>query len=245
MPIRRRDCFGPVQEPTINLLALETSGRIGGIALARDGHLLAERTMTEGMRHGRQMLPLVAETVAEVGWSPGDIDVLALSIGPGSFTGLRISVTFARTLASQQPLSIVAVPTLEVIASNAPAAERTIGVVCYAQRDGVYWAAYRRLDDGTLERTMVEEVGPPAEAAERLPQDTWLIGDGLGRCAESFAGRRQADESLWTPRAAVVAMLGERLHLAGRHVAAELLEPLYVRRPAPVEVAERRRRGGR
>ncbi|NLX59259.1 MAG: tRNA (adenosine(37)-N6)-threonylcarbamoyltransferase complex dimerization subunit type 1 TsaB [Phycisphaerae bacterium] len=230
----------------VRLVALETSGRVGSIALTDDGCVAAERTLAEGMRHGREIVPLVAATVAAVGWSPRDVDVLALSIGPGSFTGLRIGVTIARTWASQQPsLAVVAVPTLEAIASNAPEAERLIGVVCYAQRDGVYWAAYRRDDDGALRRTAAESVGSPQEAAAGIPQDALLIGDGLGRCGEAFAGRRWAEAPLWTPRAAVVASLGLRLHRAGQHVAPELLEPLYVRRPAPVETAERRRQGGR
>jgi tRNA threonylcarbamoyladenosine biosynthesis protein TsaB len=228
----------------LRLVALETSGRVGGIALTADGRLVSERALGEGMRQGRDMVPLVAEAVAEAGWLPRDVDVLALSIGPGSFTGLRIGVTLARTWASQQPLGILAVPTLEVIASNVAAAEGLIGVVCYAQRDGVYWALFRRRDDGSLDRAAPESVGSPQEAAAEIPPDAILVGDGLDRCGEWFAGRRQADASLWTPRASVVADLGRRLHLAGRHTAADLLEPLYVRRPAPVEAAERRRQGG-
>jgi tRNA threonylcarbamoyladenosine biosynthesis protein TsaB len=230
----------------VRLVALETSGRIGSIALTEDGRVVAERALTEGMQHGRELMPLLSATVAAAGWSPRDVGVLALSIGPGSFTGLRIGVTIARTWASQQPsLAVVAVPTLEVIGSNAPACERSIGVVCYAQRDGVYWAAYRREDDGMLRRTVAEGVGSPQEAVAAIPPDALLVGDGLGRCGEAFAGRRWAEASLWTPRAAVVAALGLRLHRAGHHVAPELLEPLYVRRPAPVEIAERRRQGGR
>ena len=213
--------------------------------MAADGRLLTERTITEGMRHGRELLPNIAEATSQAGWAAQSIDLLALSIGPGSFTGLRISVMFARTLASQSPVRILAVPTLAVIAAGAPTDQRDIAVLTYAQRDGVYRARYCRNDDGALECTHGETVGPPEEAAGELPPQVYLIGDGLARAPQVFAGRPQADPSRWLPRAARVAELGWHLHLQGKHTPAETLEPLYVRRPAPEETAERRKHGGR
>ena len=197
------------------------------------------------MRHGRELLPNISQATAGAGWSPGQIDLVALSIGPGSFTGLRISVMFARALASQSPVRILAVPTLAAIAAGAPIDQRDIAVLTYAQRDGLYRARYRRNDDGALECTERETVGPPEEAAGDLAAEVYLIGDGLARAAEVFAGRPQADPSLWLPRAARVAELGWQLHLQGKYAPAETLEPLYVRRPAPEEVAQRLKRGGR
>lgn len=213
--------------------------------MAADGRLLTERTITEGMRHGRELLPNIARATSQVGWRPGEIDLLALSIGPGSFTGLRISVMFARTLASQLPVRIVAVPTLAAIAAGAPADQRDIAVLTYAQKDGLYRARYRRNDSGALQCTESETVGPADEAAVELPGNVYLIGDGLGRAGQVFAGRPQAGQSLWLPRATKVAELGWQLHLQGRYTPPEELEPLYVRRPAPEEAAERRKRGGR
>lgn len=227
------------------LLAVETSSKVGRLALADAGRVVAEREITAGMRHGRELLPAIDEALRACGWSPRELALLAVSIGPGSFTGLRIAVMFARTLAWQTRVRVVAVPTLRVIAENAPAEEQEVAIVCDAQRGGVYWAVYHRGDGGTLTAANDEAVGPPDEVAARLSPRAFLIGSGLARYGDLFGDRRRAAEPLWWPRAAVVAELGWAMHLDGRHTAAELLEPRYVRRPAPEEVWERRQRGGR
>jgi tRNA threonylcarbamoyladenosine biosynthesis protein TsaB len=197
------------------------------------------------MLHGRDLLPAIQHAVAEAGWQPADLGLLALSIGPGSFTGLRISVMFARTLASQTGVLVTAVPTLRLIAEAAPPTERDIVVITNAQRGGVYWARYTRSADGTLSCTRNETVVPPEETAAMLPKEVFAMGDGLEAYGTVFAGLRQGDPSLWRPRASRLAVLGWAAHLRGEHVKPEVLEPLYVRRPAPEEVAERQKRGGR
>jgi tRNA threonylcarbamoyladenosine biosynthesis protein TsaB len=226
---------------------LETSGKLGSIALAEDATLRLERDMSaSGLRHGRDLVPAIGAAMTEVGWSPPmALDLVALSSGPGSFTGLRIAVMFVRVLAWQTGAKIVAVPTLRLIAEAAPAEERRVAVLTDAQRCGVYWASYQREADGTLVRATEERVGPPEEAAAALPAETFLLGDGLAVHEKIFAGRRQGDPALWRPMAARLAGLAWAAHLRGEYVAAERLEPLYVRRPAPEEVEERRRRGGK
>jgi tRNA threonylcarbamoyladenosine biosynthesis protein TsaB len=236
------------------MVALETSTRAGRLALAEDGRVVAEADFP-GL--AADLVAALDEATRAAGaalqspygrstsWPPESINLVALSIGPGSFTGLRIAVMFARTFAWRTGAKLVAVPTLRVIAENAPHEEQTIGVITDAQRGGAYWAAYHCGADGALVCVLGESVGEAEEAAQQLPRDAYLIGDGLERYGRTFAPWRQAEHSLWLPRAAVVAALGWRKHLAGEHVAAERLEPLYVRRPAPEEVWERRQRGGR
>ena len=121
----------------------------------------------------------------------------------------------------------------------------SVAALTDAQRGGLYWAVYRREGDGGLSPLAPEAVGPPEEVARAIPREAMLIGDGLARYAETFAGRPQADATLWPPRAGTLARLGWAMHLRGEHIAADRLEPLYVRRPAPEEVLERRKRGGR
>lgn len=229
----------------VRLVAVETSSRVGSVALSEDGRVIDERRITEGMRHGRELLPMVDAAMRAAGWPVDGIDLVAVGAGPGSFTGLRIAVMFARTVAWRVGARALAVPTLRVIAANAPADRSGVAVVVDAQRGGVYWATYRRGPDGSLERTTEEAVAPPAEVASRLAEDMYLIGSGLERYADLFGDRPRAAEPLWWPRAGVVAELGWAMHLAGEHMAAEMLEPLYVRRPAPEEMWERRQRGGR
>ena len=230
---------------SVKLIAVETSSRVGRVALAEDGRVVAEHEITAGMRHGRRLLPTIDEAVRRAGWSPKGIGLVAVGIGPGSFTGLRIAVMFARTAAWRTGAKVVGVPTLRAIAENAPAAERAIAVATDAQRGGVYWATYARADDGSLSQTSGEAVGPPQDVAQHLPREAYLLGGGLDRYGDLFAAWRRADEPLWWPRASVVAELAWAMHLRSEHTPAESLEPLYVRRPAPEEVRRRRERGGR
>lgn len=230
----------------VKLIAVDTSGRVGRLALAADGRVLLEREITAGMRHGRDLLPTIDAALREARWpGPKAIDVVAVSIGPGSFTGLRISVMFARTLCWQTGARAVGVPTLAALAAGAPADMADVAAVADAQRGGVYWATYERQSDGSLKPRHAEAVSPPEDVVPHLREGTFVIGSGLKRYAEIFARFAQADTSLWSPRAAAVAELGWAMHRRGEHTPADQLEPLYVRRPAPEEVWERRQRGGR
>ena len=143
------------------LIAVETSGKVGGVALSEGGRLADERTITAGMRHGRELVPAIDAAFDRAGWAPGDVGVVAVSIGPGSFTGLRIAVMFARALAWRTGARVVAVPTLRAVAEQAPAEAARVAVVTDAQRGGVYWAVYGRAADGSLRREGAEAVGPP------------------------------------------------------------------------------------
>src|SRR5712671_4542595 len=88
------------------IIAIETSSRVGSVALAEGPRLVAERTFetqtepaTADLRHGRELIPTLSALCREQGWRPSDISQCHVSIGPGSFTGLRVAVTFARTAA--------------------------------------------------------------------------------------------------------------------------------------------------
>ena len=102
----------PVTEERI--IAVETSGRKGSVALAAGPLVVATRTFATNVEHARELLPSVDSLVHEQGWTPRSLTQCHLSIGPGSFTGLRVAVTFARLLATASDVRICAVPTLDV-----------------------------------------------------------------------------------------------------------------------------------
>src|SRR6478672_13273007 len=101
-------------------LAIETSGRIGSLAVARDGKVVAVDQFPHGLQHAAEILPRIDSLCRQQNLSPRDLDELYLSIGPGSFTGLRIGVTLAKTMALATGIRIVAVPSVEVLVRNAP-----------------------------------------------------------------------------------------------------------------------------
>lgn len=104
------------QKPII--LALETSSRIGSVALGTGDKMLAETTFSEPLRHSAEIFPVIRNLMDQFGYEPGMIEHTYISIGPGSFTGLRIAATAAKMMNLASSVKVVSVDTLDVIAAN-------------------------------------------------------------------------------------------------------------------------------
>src|SRR3954467_10077441 len=125
-------------------LAVETSGRAGSLAIAEDGHVLAEEQFSHGLKHAAGIIPIIDRLCASRGWKPADIEEIYVSAGPGSFTGLRVGITVAKTLAFATGAKLVAVPSGRVIAHNAPPEASNVMIVLDAKRDQIFTARYSR-----------------------------------------------------------------------------------------------------
>src|SRR3954451_7626738 len=102
-------------------LALETSARSGSVALVNDdGTLLAEEQFPHDLKHAAALISILDALTKRHAWSPRDVREIYVSAGPGSFTGLRVGITAAKTLALALDARVVAVPTTDVLARNAP-----------------------------------------------------------------------------------------------------------------------------
>jgi len=221
----------------MNLLAIETSGAVGSVAACRDDAVLFEARFRKGMEHGKELVPMLKAACERAGWNPRrDVELVAVSHGPGSYTGLRVGVTCAKTLAYAAGCKVVPVPSPDVLAENAHAHAQQVCPVVDARRGQVYAAVYRRADEG-LRRETDFLVISPADLVRRLDDGAFLIGNGISAYAEAFAEKRVvlAPEELWQARASAVARLGLRAFLAGRVADPARLEPLYLRRPEPEE----------
>ncbi len=190
------------QDPTMKIVAIETSSARGGVALLDDDRLVAERKFKKGARHGRELLPCVEQLL---GGEPKSIGLIAVSAGPGSYTGLRVGITFAKTFAVQSGTPVVSVSSLDVIAANVTQ-RRGVCVVVDARLGRVYAAMY----DADRNKVMDDAAVSPDEVAARLIPDILVIGDGLRRYRGTFAAVAEVvdDESTWWPQAANVGRLG-------------------------------------
>lgn len=219
----------------MRVLALETSTLAGGVALVDGEGLVAEYVLDVSVTHSERLLAAVDRVLADARWAPRDLEGLAVSIGPGSFTGLRIGVSTAKGLALALGLPIAAVPTLDAMAAAVPWAALVVCPVLEARRDEVYASLYRRDGEG-LRREWEYLALPPAQLAARLAEPTLLIGDGAARVDSPHAQRLPPPRRVPSP--ACVAVLGrERLRL-GDSIGAADLTPLYLR---PSEAELRRR----
>src|SRR5688572_28669723 len=128
-------------------LALETSGRTGSIALVQDGNVLHEEQFPHGLKHAAEIIPMIDRLFRGQGWRPRDLEEIYVSVGPGSFTGLRIGVTLAKTLAFASGVRIVAVSSVRVLVENAPAGAKHVIIVLDAKRDQIFTARFEREGD--------------------------------------------------------------------------------------------------
>lgn len=225
----------------MRVLAIETSGSVGGVAIAEGQRLVGERSFTEGLRHGRELMPSIRDVFDEAGWKPDDVDLIAVSVGPGSFTGLRIGVTCAKSLAFALSKAVVAVPSLDVLAENAPTDVRFVAPILDARRESVYAALYRQGDAGRVRETDVL-VDSPEKVCALLPEGALVFGDGAERYREIFQTKRVVfgEDELTAPRAPTVARLGLALHDRGETTDPVALVPVYLRRPEAEEKWEER-----
>lgn len=222
------------------VLGIETSGRRGSLALCEGEQALASFTFPKGKRRARDIVPAVHSIMQEAGMVRSDVLGVAVSEGPGSFTGLRIGVACAKTLAYALGWRCVGIPTLEVKAGNVELEERgDLRFTCPVQdaRRGRVYGSVFEWQDGWKDTTGVLCLEPEA-LADAIPPGALVFGSGILAYPEVFqagARFRMGKPELAVGRAKVVARLGaERFH-AGTDVDPMELVPRYHRPTAPEE----------
>jgi len=220
------------------ILAIETSGERGGVALlAPDGSIL-ELELEEGLAHGRTLVPAMAELLRRAALVPRELSAVAVSVGPGSYTGLRIGVTAAKALAWAVGLRVVAVSTLEALACDAAgssgASPSRLVPAIDARRGEVYWALFAR-EEGRVRRESPDRSSPPGELSKALRPGDFVFGTAVSAYQEELgAGSIQLATSPASPRAATVARLGAELVERGALREPHDLAPEYLRRPEAI-----------
>ena len=188
-------------------------------------------------------MPQIEQLFAMTGIVPKQLDAVAVSIGPGSFTGLRIGLATAKTLAYIWQKPIIGVPTLEALAFGCAACDGFVSAMLDAQKGRVYQALYR-WRDGEADEVWPVRIVPAAQAFQELTSlgsSVMLVGESVHEHAGLAGGQVQpAPEQFIMPRAASVAFLGQEKWRKGMAVAASDLNPLYVRRAEAEELWERR-----
>ena len=220
-------------------LAIETSGSTGSIALAEAGHVVAEELFSHGLKHAATILPIIDRLTHARGWRPADLDELYVSAGPGSFTGLRIAITIAKTLALATGVKVVAVPSTQVLALNAPAEAREVIVLLDAKRGQVFTARFGRAStDAAWQAVEPAHLDTASAIIARAGRPVHLIGEGIPYHAAAIPdepGVLITDPSAWRARAGAVAVIGAELAARGQFSDPHTLTPIYVRLPEPEE----------
>ena len=222
----------------MRILALETSGQAGSIAAADGPRLIAAQALDPEQRSARSLAPGIRRLLTTIGWKMTDIELVAVTVGPGSFTGLRVGVATAKTLAYALSARCVGVSTLEVIAAQCGSDASRLSVAMDAQRGQVFAARFEHIEGGwqMIDRPSVLEISPWLQSLD-LP--ITVSGPALVKLASQIpAGVTMTATDDWRPRAATVAELAWRRHLAGAYDDVWKLTPLYLRKSAAEEKLE-------
>jgi tRNA threonylcarbamoyladenosine biosynthesis protein TsaB len=241
------------------ILALETSGRAGSVAIALGKKMLGETCFSGPMRHSAEIFPAIQQLLERFSRKPKEIEHIYISIGPGSFTGLRIAAALAKSMHLANGVShpqadetkIIAVDTLDVLAANATdyikneKAEglNKIAAILDAKRSQFFIAAYQNEQGGwkkimpdclmTAEQFLENFADNSKSRKGWLAPPVWLLGEGLVFYKDKFKadGIRFLDEKYWYPRAENVYKLGWQKALAGQFADPLTLQPTYLRKP--------------
>ncbi len=212
------------------ILGIETSGNVGGVALQKGEGLLDQISFRKGMIHGVALLPAIERLLRKHEIRPRDIDAVAVSAGPGSYTGVRVGATCAKAFCYATGMKLVAVATLDVMVENVPKKHDVACPVIDARRGDVYACIYRR-QDGRWRRTGEVTAEKPDRVARKLPPGAYVLGNGLARYAAIFEERgfTVGAERNWWGRARNVAKLGAALFREGRFEDPFTFIPTYLR----------------
>lgn len=217
-------------------LGIETSERAGAIALVRELECIEERPLPSGgRRHAQSLVAEVDVLLRAHGLTPRDCGAVAVSIGPGSFTGLRVGVVCAKTFAYATGCRVAAVETFAAIAEDTPSDVPRVWVIADAQRGELYIGHYAREAGAMVRQGEILLADGEAWCAARRPDDV-VTGPAVGRFEDRLTGRcRVLPPDLRHPRAGVVARIGARQIQAGRSDDLWTLQPLYIRKSAAEE----------
>ena len=243
------------------ILAVETSSRIGSVALALNGKMLSETVFSSPLIHSAEIFPAINGLLDQFDLNPGQIEHIYISGGPGSFTGLRIATTLAKMMHLANSAKIVTVDTLDAVAANVvnliaentlsasihklPAIEgERVAAVLDAKRGQFFIAGYERDTNDKpnaagreiWKKVLPDSLMTPSQFLDRFACDAkpiWLLGDGLLYYKDKFqaGGVHFFHEKYWSPRAGKVLLLGRQMALKGQFADAMTLTPNYLRKP--------------
>ena len=225
----------------MKVLGVDTSTSCGSLGIIDDDEVVAEYALLRDETHSTRLVPAIQALLKEAQLDLDDIDGIAISLGPGSFTGLRVGLSAVKGLALAAERPVVGVPTLDALASNLPFTPYLICPLLDARKGEVYTALYKDGDGGRIEQLAPYQVLAPLDLLEKIPlQETIFLGDGVEAYGELIEERLGA-KALFVPphlrflRGSTVAEIGCQRFKRGEQDDISSLVPIYVR-PSDAEL---------
>jgi tRNA threonylcarbamoyladenosine biosynthesis protein TsaB len=225
----------------MRILGVDTSTACGSLGLIDDHKVVAEYALLQEETHSARLVPAIQAILKEARLDIHEMDGMAISLGPGSFTGLRVGLSVVKGLALAVAKPVVGVPTLDALAHNLPFTPYLICPLLDARKGELYTALYQDGEGGEIERLTPYQVLPPTQLLENLPvRETVFLGYGVDLC-RGLIEKQLGAKALFAPphlrflRGTTVAELGMKRLLQGDQDDIASLAPIYVR-PSDAEI---------
>lgn len=233
------------------VLGIETATVVAGVAVVNDDKVLAEEFVNNKLNHSQNLMPMISRVMDAAGISPKELGGIAVSNGPGSFTGLRIGLAAAKSMAQVLQLPLVGVPTLDALAYNMQGQGEIVCPILDARKNQVYTAIYQV---GSSLELLTDYLAIPVteliDKLKQLPGKITLVGDGVPVFGQQIREAMPQQIEIappinCMPRGSSVGMLGLKQLQAGGGHDWLYLEPTYVRASeAEVTWAQKQAREG-
>ncbi|MDK2821665.1 MAG: tRNA threonylcarbamoyladenosine biosynthesis protein TsaB [Clostridia bacterium] len=216
------------------VLGVDSATQVAGVAIIEDDKLIAEFFFNTVKNHSERLLPMIASILMETGLEVSDLDGLAVAIGPGSFTGLRIGLATVKGLAHGAQIPVVGIPTLDGLAWNTYGISGLICPVLNARRQEVYTALYCWQEGELCRLTPYQIINPDSlvQLIKSYNMPVYFLGNGVDHYKETWQqlGTRACfmPPTSNRPRAAHIAKLGEERLRKGPPDDIFQLKPIYL-----------------
>ena len=230
----------------MSILAIDTATQVSSVAVLKEGRLLAELTMQGKLTHSETLLPHIEQVLKMAAVAKEELTGIAVSNGPGSFTGLRIGLAAAKAMSYVLGIPLVGVSTLQALAYQLPAPGVRVMCLLDAQKGNAYVESYRWENNSlqVVDSVQVAKITDIVAACANMNAQVILLGDAVQK---KVAGKLElpanvsvAPPHIVMPRAACVAMLGQAKLMAGETDNVMDLEPVYIRRSEAEVLWEKR-----
>jgi tRNA threonylcarbamoyladenosine biosynthesis protein TsaB len=228
----------------MTILAIETTAKMGGISIIRNREIIAENMYSGVETYCKRLIPDIEKMFNSLDISWQELSAVAVSIGPGSFTGLRIGIATAKAIAFSLDIPILGIPTLDALAMNiAPCHDLLICPVIDARKEQIYTAIYKYNENELIKTTPYIAIKPIEffDTITQIGKTICFLGDGLKKYQELFNAffpkikYMTAPENLCYVKSSNIAWLADSRLKKGQTHNPATLQPIYIR-PSDAEV---------
>jgi len=218
----------------MKILALDTSTETGGVALLEGEMLRAQAQIRVAKTHANQLWKIISFLLEQTGWALHDIELWVVTIGPGSFPGLRIGMATIKGLALATGKPVVGISSLEALASSFPYCPYLICPLIDARKKEVFCAFFKSDSDGVVEMIGEARHIKPQNLVQEFTEPVLLVGNGAELYRDFFKEKLGPKALFPKPHLhlispTVLAILARSQFLQGRQTSLDAIRPLYIR----------------